>query len=102
MFQLKFHTLEYIIPLKGGGSMAVNVPIKFDINKGILDSFLDMNIDELKKWLETSYLNYVNSGIDENAAKLKLEEDALFWIEENNESEEIENEILFFIEQLSI
>ncbi|AQQ54093.1 hypothetical protein [Planococcus lenghuensis] len=81
--------------------MAVDTTIKFDVEKGILDAFLDMSTDEFKKWIQTSYLNYVNSGIDTAAAKSKLEEDALYWIEENEGSIEIEHTIMRFISELS-
>ncbi|MEC2869502.1 hypothetical protein ACIQHV_11410 [Bacillus bombysepticus] len=80
--------------------MLIKTPIKFDLSKGIFDAFLDMNIDELKKWLQTSYSNYVNSGLDENTAKLKLEEDLLLWIEENEESDITENLVMDFINAL--
>jgi len=66
-----------------------------------VNNFLSLNLNELFDWIESAHKVYLSGGFDSDTAKAMLEQELLYWIDENNKSIDVENEVFSHLESLS-
>ena len=69
-------------------------------SQSALNNFLSLSLDELLEWINLSYQINLTSGFVSSTAKAMLEQEILYWIDENNQTEEVENQLFQYLDSL--
>ena len=69
-------------------------------SQSALNNFLSLSLDELYHWIEKSYQFNLTGGFDNDTAKAMLEQEILYWIDENNQPVEVETQLFDLLNSL--
>lgn len=65
-----------------------------------IDNFLSQTQDELYEWIRIGMNVSLAGGYDKETAKTMMEQEILWWIDENKQPVEVEDEIFAFVDAL--